>query len=88
MNKKKIENMLKKEIKLYKIKIKKENKNIEIVAVSNTFLNKTELQRQQTIYKPIQNLIIKKKIHAVIIYTYSIKEWKKKLNKKKHKQKY
>ncbi|WP_343183911.1 BolA/IbaG family iron-sulfur metabolism protein [Buchnera aphidicola (Ceratovacuna keduensis)] len=73
----KIKNILKKNIDFYKIKIRKENDNIEIVAISNIFINKTDLQRQQIIYKSIYNLIIKKKIHAVTIYTYSIKEWKK-----------
>ncbi|BGI51489.1 MAG: hypothetical protein BucCj_2450 [Buchnera aphidicola (Ceratovacuna japonica)] len=72
-----IKNILIKNIDIYKIKIRKEKDNVEITAISDVFLNKTELQRQQIIYKPIQKFIIKKKIHAIIIYAYSIKEWKK-----------
>ncbi|WP_343154644.1 BolA/IbaG family iron-sulfur metabolism protein [Buchnera aphidicola (Pseudoregma panicola)] len=78
----KIKNIIKKNIDIYKIKIIKENDNIEITAISDIFINKTDLERQQIIYKSIQDIIIKKKIHAVMIYTYSIKEWKKINNSK------
>ncbi|WP_343188959.1 BolA/IbaG family iron-sulfur metabolism protein [Buchnera aphidicola (Chaitoregma tattakana)] len=83
MIEKKIKNILKKKINLYNINVKKTDNNFEIVVVSDIFLNKTELQKQQIVYSNIQKLIFKKKIHAVTIYAYSIKEWKKKSLKQK-----
>ncbi|NIG99290.1 MAG: BolA/IbaG family iron-sulfur metabolism protein [Buchnera aphidicola (Periphyllus acericola)] len=79
--KKKIKKILIKKLNLFYVKIKKKNNYYKIFAVSNIFLNMNEVNRQKYIYAPLLKYIIKKKIHAISIKTYSLNEWKK-YNKK------
>ncbi|NIH41075.1 MAG: BolA/IbaG family iron-sulfur metabolism protein [Buchnera aphidicola (Periphyllus aceris)] len=75
--KKKIKKILIKKLNLFYVKIKKKNNYYKIIAVSNIFLNMNEVNRQKCIYAPLLKHIIKKKIHAISIKTYSLNEWKK-----------
>ncbi|WP_343182897.1 BolA/IbaG family iron-sulfur metabolism protein [Buchnera aphidicola (Neophyllaphis podocarpi)] len=74
----KIKETLIKELKLTKVYIKGNENHIEIIAIGDFFLRKSEVQRQQHIYKPLMNYITNKKIHAITIKAYTIKEWQSK----------
>ncbi|CAL4322256.1 Acid stress protein IbaG [Buchnera aphidicola (Periphyllus testudinaceus)] len=75
--KKKIKKILKKKLDLFYIKVNKENNYYKIVAVGKIFLGMNEIQKQKKIYSPLLKYITEKKIHAISIKAYSLKEWKK-----------
>lgn len=77
MKYKEISNLLKKRLALDKIFIKGIEKNIEIIAIGDIFINLNSLKRQQLIYKVLLSYFEKNIIHAISIKTYSIKEWRK-----------
>ena len=72
---KKIELLLKKTLSLQKIYVTGDNNHIKIIAISDTFTNMNEINRQKIIYKPLISFIENKTIHAISIKTYSTIEW-------------
>lgn len=69
-------------VPLEKIYLKGNKDHIHIIAIGNIFQNMKNIEKQKIIYKPLTKYIIKKKIHAITIETFTIKEWEKKKNKK------
>jgi acid stress-induced BolA-like protein IbaG/YrbA len=52
-----------------------DNKYFNAVIISNNFLNKDLVERQQIIYNIIGNYITNKTIHAISFKTYTKDEW-------------
>ncbi|CAL4322215.1 BolA family protein [Buchnera aphidicola] len=78
MNTLEIESCIKKAVELNNIYIIGDLNHIKIIAIGNIFIGMNNVQKQQIIYKPITKYIMKKKIHAISIYTFTLKEWEKK----------
>ncbi|MCW5197183.1 BolA family protein [Buchnera aphidicola] len=78
MKNKDIQSYLMKTIPLDKLYVTGDNNHIKIVAIGKIFEGINNVQKQQIIYKPLTKYIIEKKIHAISIHTFTLKEWKKK----------
>lgn len=65
-------------VQLSNIYLKGDNNHIHIIAIGDIFIGMKNIQKQQIIYKPLTKYIIKKKIHAVTIDTFTNQEWEKK----------
>ncbi|WP_343126417.1 BolA family transcriptional regulator [Buchnera aphidicola] len=73
----KIKKLLKKKLSLKKIIIKGFEKNIEIIAIGEIFLNLKTVQREKIIYFPLMKYFQNNDIHSICIQTYTLQEWKK-----------
>ncbi|UDG80280.1 BolA family protein [Candidatus Annandia pinicola] len=80
MEKEKIYCILSEKLKLKKIYVNGDNSNFNIIAIDDIFKKLDDIEKQKIIYKPLFKYILKKKIHSISIESYSIKEWKKKIN--------
>ncbi|QCI26049.1 BolA/IbaG family iron-sulfur metabolism protein [Buchnera aphidicola] len=74
---------LQKHVQLKELYLTGDKNYIHIIAVGEIFNHLTNLERQKIIYQPLTCYIIKKKIHAITIDTFTPEEWyKSKKNKK------
>ncbi|WP_126071568.1 BolA/IbaG family iron-sulfur metabolism protein [Candidatus Annandia adelgestsuga] len=81
MKSKEIYLILNKKLKLKKIYVDGNNGNFNIIAIDDIFEKLSYVKQQKIIYEPLSEYIFKKIIHSLIIKTYSLKEWKNKINK-------
>ncbi|CUR53231.1 hypothetical protein [Buchnera aphidicola] len=72
-----IKNILKNKLLLKEIIIKGFEKNIEIIAIGQIFLNLKQVQRQKIIYAPLMKYFENNDIHSICIEAYTLKEWSK-----------
>lgn len=80
MEKEKIYFILSKKLKLKKIYVNGSNLNFNIIAIDDVFKKLNDVEKQKIIYKPLFKYILEKKIHSISIESYSLKEWKNKIN--------
>ena len=55
--------------------VKGDGRHFDIIVISNEFVDKTMIQRQQIIYKLLQGYIACGDIHALNMKTYTKEEW-------------
>ncbi|KAF0712872.1 uncharacterized protein FWK35_00022088, partial [Aphis craccivora] len=77
MDNKKIISILNQKLNLEQIYVTGDNNHIKIIAIGDIFKGVNQVKRQQIIYKPLIDMILEKKIHALSITTYTKEEWKK-----------
>ncbi|QNS02054.1 MAG: BolA/IbaG family iron-sulfur metabolism protein [Buchnera aphidicola (Pentalonia nigronervosa)] len=77
MNAKQIKLLLIEKLKLDNVHISGDKNHFKIIAIGDIFKNIRPVERQKMIYTPLQDMIRKKYIHAISIYTYTSHEWKK-----------
>lgn len=77
MDNKKIISILNQTLNLEQIYVTGDNNHIKIIAIGDIFKGINQVKRQQIIYKPLIDMILEKKIHALSITTYTKEEWKK-----------
>lgn len=70
-----IKKIIKTNLTLKKLIIKKDGDNFKIIAVSDKFIGLSKLERHKLIYFPLTKYILNNSIHSVSIYTYSTQEW-------------
>lgn len=77
MIKDKLKSEIIKNIKDAEIKIStNDDKYFNAIIITDTFENKTLVERQKTIHDIIGKYILNKKIHAISFKTYTKNEWK------------
>ncbi|ANF17182.1 hypothetical protein XW81_02155 [Buchnera aphidicola (Schlechtendalia chinensis)] len=64
-----------------KHKLSSNYSHIKIVVVSDDFVNYNLLKRHKKIYHLLSECITQYKIHGIALHTYTIYEWKSKINK-------
>ncbi|WP_343154074.1 BolA family protein [Buchnera aphidicola] len=72
-----IKQILNQKLTLKEIYVTGDSNHIKIIAIGDIFKSINQVKRQQIIYAPLINMITEKKIHALSITTYTIKEWEK-----------
>lgn len=70
-----IKNILKNTLKCNNIHIDSNGKYFKIVVISDIFIKLSRIQREQIVYQPLTSYIKNNDIHAISIYTYTLKEW-------------
>jgi len=55
--------------------IEGEGCNLTAIVVSDQFLGKNSVKRQQLVYKALQNAIADGELHAITLKTYTLAEW-------------
>ncbi|ANZ22589.1 hypothetical protein ATN01_01905 [Buchnera aphidicola (Diuraphis noxia)] len=77
MNNQKIKSLLKTELNLTETYVTGDNNHIKIIVIGDIFIGMSEVQRQKIVYTPLMKMITKQHIHAISIFSYTCKEWKK-----------
>lgn len=73
-----IKNLLLKTLSLKEIYVSIINENYyKIIAIDRIFSDKSTLERHQIIYSVLADYITSNKIHAISIFAFCPKEWKK-----------
>lgn len=70
-----IKNILKKTLKCNDIHIDNNGKYFKIFVISDIFIKLNRIQREQIVYQPLKLYIKNNDIHAISVYTYTLKEW-------------
>lgn len=78
MHKIEIKSILTKKLNLTEVYVTGDNHHIKIIAIGDIFQNMTPVKRQQIVYAPLTNMILKKYVHAISITSYTSEEWKNK----------
>lgn len=58
-----------------------DNKHFNAIIITDNFIDKSLLERQQLIYKTVNNYIVNGNIHALSFKTYTKSEWENEQNK-------
>ncbi|CUX95653.1 transcriptional regulator BolA [Candidatus Mikella endobia] len=70
-----IKKLLMKNIALDEVYVNVTGRHFKIIAVSELFADMSSVKKQQIIYTPLMEHILKKRIHALSIKVYTPKEW-------------
>jgi len=60
------------------VKVDGDGYHYQLTVVSDAFLNKTAVARQQWVYGQLKDLITTGSLHAITMKTYTTEEWEKK----------
>ncbi len=75
MNINKIKIILIKTLMIDDIYIFDDNNHIQIIVISNKFINLSKIEQHKIVYSPLVPLINSNVIHSLTIKTYTNKEW-------------
>ena len=70
-----IEQLLTQQLALTEVYVKSEGSHFNIIAVGDCFDGLSRVKKQQTVYKPLQQMIADNTMHAVTIKAYTPTEW-------------
>lgn len=70
-----IEQLLTQQLALAEAHVQSEGSHFNIIAVGECFDGLSRVKKQQTVYKPLQQMIADNTIHAVSIKAYTPVEW-------------
>jgi len=78
MENEQLKNLIETQIPQVKVTVKGDGRHFDIMVISDEFVGKRMLQRQQIIYGLLQGYIASGEIHALNMKTYTKEEWNEK----------
>ncbi len=78
MENEQLKSLIETQISQVEITVKGDGRHFDIIVISNEFVGKSMVKRQQTIYGLLQGYIASGEIHALNMKTYTKEEWNEK----------